>query len=86
MSLLVVLVQTETNRELVYSFFKVFYAGIANSPEIEVFRQIFLCLFDTTVNVLVALLPILKVKMYDRPMIEKIGTIGIELIPLLHFF
>lgn len=86
MSLLVVLVQTETNRELVYSFFKVFYAGITNSPEIEVFRQIFLCLFDTTVNVLVALLPILKVKMYDRPMIEKIGTIGIELIPLLHFF
>lgn len=86
MSLLVVLVQTETNRELVYSFFKVFYAGIANSPEIEVFRQIFFCLFDTTVNVLVALLPILKVKMYDRPMVEKIGTIGIELIPLLHFF
>lgn len=86
MSLLIVLVQTETDRELVYSFFEIFYARIANSPKIEVFGQIFLCFFNTTINVLVTLLPILKVKMDDSPMVKKIRTIGIELIPLLHFF
>ena len=84
MSLLEVVIQTETDRELIDGFLKLFDAGKTDSPQIKIFRKILLCFLDTTIDIFVGLFPILKVNMNDGPMIEKIRTVGIETTSLLH--
>jgi hypothetical protein len=74
MSLLKVGVETETDREFIDSFFEVFYTTVANSPEIEVFREVFFSLFYATVNVINGLLPVLKIEVNDGSVVEQVRT------------
>lgn len=85
MSLLKVGVETETDREFIDSFFEVFYTTVANSPEIEVFREVFFSLFYATVNVINGLLPVLKIEVNDGSVVEQVRTAWVEFVPDLHF-
>ena len=77
--------QAKTYSKLIDGFFELSHTGMANSPQIKIFRQVFLCFLKAPVDVLVSLLPILEVKVDYSSVKEQVGAIGVQNSCLFHF-
>lgn len=85
MSIIIIYIQTQTYRKFIYCFFEIFYTRITHSTQIEIFWKVLLCLLNTSVYIIMSLLPIFKIQMNYCTMVQQIWTVGVQTITLLQF-